>query len=78
MRTELKNFLEDVIEHENLRDMEKDGKVYEEISRGMYRLQQAGIVAQELSENAYSSMATNKVSTHQNCGPTDGNHFALH
>ena len=50
MRMELKNFPDDVIEHYNLRDMEKDGKVYVEISKGMYGLPQAGIIAQELLE----------------------------
>ena len=48
MRMELKNFPEDVIEHYKLRDIEKDGKVYVEISKGMYGLPQAGITAQEL------------------------------
>jgi len=50
MRMELKNFPEDVIEHYKLRDIEKNGKVYVEISKGMYGLPQAGIIAQELRE----------------------------
>ena len=47
---ELENFPEDVIEHYTLRDSEKDDKVYVEISKGMYGLLQAGIIAQELLE----------------------------
>ena len=51
MRMELKNFPEDVIEHYNLRELAtNDGKLYVEISKGMYGLPQAGIIAQELLE----------------------------
>ena len=50
MRMELKNFPEDVIQQYKLREMAVGGKVYVEISKGMYGLPQAGIIAQELLE----------------------------
>ena len=52
MRMELKNFQEDVIKHYNLRELAtNDDKLYVEISKGMYGLPQAGIIAQELLED---------------------------
>ena len=49
VRMELKSFPEDVIKHYNLRELATDdGKLYVEISKGMYGLPQAGIIAQEL------------------------------
>ena len=51
MRIELENFPEDVIEHYILRDIEKDDKVYVEISKGVYGLPQAGIAFPQ-AENA--------------------------
>ena len=52
VRMELKSFPEDVIKHYNLRELATDdGKLYVEISKGMYGLPQAGIIAQELLED---------------------------
>ena len=43
---------EDVIKHYNLRELAtNDGKLYVEVSKGMYGLPQAGIISQELLED---------------------------
>ena len=52
MRMELKKFPEDVIKHYNLRELAtNDGKLYVEISKGIYGLPQAGIIPQELLDD---------------------------
>ena len=51
MRLKLEDLPEDFIEEYNLQDkVTKDGYVYVKIRKGMYRLPQAGILAQELLE----------------------------
>ena len=51
MRLKIDNILDHVIEHYNLREKAtKDGYVYVKISKGMYGLPQAGIIAQKLLE----------------------------
>ncbi len=41
----------DIIDHYNLREKAIDGYVYMEIWKGMYRLPQAGILANKLLKN---------------------------
>jgi len=59
MRLKLTNIPDEVIEHYNLRELATaDGYVYCDVSKGMYGLPQAGIIAQELlaarlGEHAY-------------------------
>ena len=46
----LSDFHESVVEYYKLKDIAKDGWVYVEVSKGMYGLPQAGILAQKLLE----------------------------
>ena len=46
----LSDFHESVVEHHKLKDTAKDGWVYVEVSKGMYGLPKAGILAQKLLE----------------------------
>ncbi len=48
MRRPLKLFPDDIIQHYNLQEKALNGYVYMEIQRGMYRLPQAGILANKL------------------------------
>ena len=51
LRMHIENFPEDVIDHYNLREkVTKDGFVFVAVSRGMYGLPQAGLLAQQLLE----------------------------
>ena len=49
MKLKLTDIPDEIIDHYNLREIVKqDGYVYCEVSKGMYGLPQAGIIAQEL------------------------------
>ena len=50
VRMKLSDFHESVVEHYTLKDIEKDGWVYIEVSKDIYGLPQAGILAQKLLE----------------------------
>ena len=50
VRIKLADFYESAVEHYKLKDITKDGCVYVEVSKGMYGLPQAGILAQKLLE----------------------------
>ena len=57
VRMELTDFHESVVEHYKLRDIGKYGWVYVEVSKGMYGLPQAGILAQKLLEERLNAAA---------------------
>ena len=59
MRLKLSDILEEIIVQYKLRDIATpDGYVYTEITKGMYGLPQAGIIAQVLMKIASANMAT--------------------
>ena len=50
VRMKMSDFHESVVKHYKLKDIVKDGWVYVEVSKEMYGLPQAGILAQKLLE----------------------------
>ena len=66
LKMKLANFPDDVIAHYKLKEkVTKDGFIFCKICKGMYGLPHAGLIAQQLLEKGWKSMATARVTNPQ-------------
>ena len=63
----LSDFHESVVEHYKLKDVAKDGWLYIGVSKGMYGLPQAGILAHKLPEKKLNTRMVYRISNNMWC-----------